>query len=417
MADRPKPTRSARSRQSSRTRARPDANLRERPASDPELYRDQLEAQNEELRQALRLLEESRDRYAALYDYAPVGYVTLDRYGIIRQMNSVCAGLLGLNQIEAIGQPFNAMVVRSDLPAFNAHLRHAAAHDASFTTELQLKRRSGDAWYAQLITVPMFDAERHAPAFWTVIADITDRKRAERERERLLEEVRAGREQLKTLSAQLIEAHEAERRRLALELHDEIGQALTGLKLMLNLSLRLPPEAAKERLSEAQVVIDQLITLEEELSLELRPSMLDNLGLLPTLLWHFDRFTRQTNIQVQFKHSRLDRRRFGPAVETAAFRIVQEAMTNVARYAGVEQVSVTMHASDQMLYMTIQDHGVGFDLAPALAGNGAVGLSGMRERAFLLGGQLSVESAPGKGTTITAELPCSRGTYDNDRAG
>jgi PAS domain S-box-containing protein len=377
--------------------------LREHSAPDPELYRAQLEAQNEELRQAQSLLEESRDRYAALYDYAPVGYVTLDRHGVIRQINSVCAGLLELDRVEAVGLPFSAMVVRSDLVAFNAHLHRAVARDASVTTELRLKRRSGETWHAQLITVPVSDAGRETTAFWTVITDITERKRAKRERERLLEEVRSGREQLKTLSGQLIEAHEAERRRLALELHDEIGQTLTGLKLMLDMSLRLPPDAARERLGEAQGVIDRLITLEEELSLDLRPSMLDNLGLLPALLWHFDRFTRQTNIHVRFRHNRLDGRRFGSAVETAASRIVQEAMTNVARYAGVDQASVTIHASDKILYITIQDRGVGFD--PALMGSGSIGLSGMRERALLLDGQLSIESAPGQGVTINAELP------------
>ncbi len=402
MAERSKPRRLPRSRKSSRTPARPD------PAPKLELYRDQLEAQNEELRQAQHLLEESRDRYAALYDFAPVGYVTLDRHGIIRQMNSVCASLLELDRVEAIGRPFNAMVVRSDLSAFNAHLRHAAANKASITTELQLKRRSDRAWHAQLITVPMFDADREASVFWTAIIDITERKRVEQERERLLEEVRAGREQLKALSGQLIEAHEAERRRLALELHDEIGQTLTGLKLILDLSAHLPLDESKERLVEAQVVVDQLITLEEELSLELRPSMLDDLGLLPALLWHFDRFTRQTNIQVEFKHNCFDGQRFGPAVETAAFRIVQEAMTNIARYAGVNIVSVTLQAISDRLFVAVQDQGAGFDPAKVLTDSTAVGLSGMRERAILLGGQLDVESAPGQGTTIRAELPWPR---------
>jgi PAS domain S-box-containing protein len=405
MAQRPKPTASTRTEKTSPTPAKLGAKERERLSRQLDLYRDQLEAQNEELRQAQRLLEESRDRYAALYDFAPVGYVTLDRRGVIRQINLACVDLLGLDRAQAVGMTFSSMVDRDDQLAFTAHLRRCEAAGMSVTTELKLKARSGDVWYAQLITAPVYDTDVDATVFWTVVADITERKRVEQERERLLNEVRAGREQLKKLSGQLIQAHEAERRRLALELHDEIGQALTALKLILDLAYRLPPEESSQKLQEAQTVVDQLVSLEEELSLGLRPSMLDDLGLLPTLLWHFERFTRQTKILVQFKHNLSEGQRFGSAVETAAFRIVQEAMTNVARHADVNQVMVMAFTSASMLFITIQDQGNGFEPAAVPTNSGAMGLSGMRERALLLGGRLFVESAPGAGATISAELP------------
>jgi signal transduction histidine kinase len=221
----------------------------------------------------------------------------------------------------------------------------------------------------------------------------------------LFEQVRAGRERLQTLSRQLIEVQEAERHHIACELHDEVGQALTGLKLLLGMSTRLPADEVTASLGEAQALANDLMARVRDLSLDLRPSMLDDLGLLPALLWHFDRYTAQTHVRVMFKHSGLERRRFAPQVETAAYRIVQEALTNVARHAGVSEVTVRLWADQATLGVQIEDQGTGFDPEAVLAAGATTGLAGMRERAVLLGGQLTVESAPGTGTCVTAELP------------
>jgi PAS domain S-box-containing protein len=239
----------------------------------------------------------------------------------------------------------------------------------------------------------------------------------------LFEQVRAGREHLQALSRQLLEVQEAERRHIARELHDEVGQALTGLKLLLDMSTRLPtdegsvgrplPNGARklhdprklDDLREAQAMVNELMALVRDLSLDLRPAMLDDLGLLPTLLWHFERYSTQTHVRVTFKHSGLEGRRFRPEVETAAYRIVQEALTNVARHAGVSEVWVRSWADQETLGVQIQDQGSGFEPEAALAAGATTGLAGMRERAVWSGGQLTVESAPGAGTCVTAELP------------
>jgi PAS domain S-box-containing protein len=221
----------------------------------------------------------------------------------------------------------------------------------------------------------------------------------------LFEQVRAGREHLQALSRQLLEVQEAERRHIARELHDEVGQALTGLKLLLDMSTRLPPDEATASLGEAQAMVNELMTLVRDLSLDLRPAMLDDLGLLPTLLWHFERYTAQTHVGVTFTHTGLEGRRFTPEVETAAYRIVQEALTNVARHASVDQVAVRFWADQDTLGVQIEDRGTGFDPEAALAARATTGLAGMHERAVLLGGQLTVESAPGAGACVTAELP------------
>jgi PAS domain S-box-containing protein len=227
------------------------------------------------------------------------------------------------------------------------------------------------------------------------------------ENARLFEQVRTGHEQLQTLSRRLVETQEIERRHLVRELHDEIGQALTGLKLALEMSARLSADAVRDNLDKAQALINELIVRVRDLSLDLRPAMLDDLGLLPALLWHLERYTAQTNVRVTFKHAGLTDRRYPPEVETAAYRVVQEALTNVARHAGVSEATVRLWADQEMLNVQVEDRGAGFDAEAALAAGTTRGLIGMRERVGLLGGQLTVEPVPGEGTCLTAELPLS----------
>ncbi len=141
-----------------------------------------------------------------------------------------------------------------------------------------------------------------------------------------------------------------------------------------------------------------------ELSLNLRPAMLDDLGLLPALLWYMERYTARTGIQVAFGHEGLGER-LPPDVETAAYRIVQEALTNVARHAGVRTVMVRLRHDQGALSVQVEDSGIGFEPATVLAERASSGLCGMRERAELLGGRLTVESTPGAGTRLWAHLP------------
>jgi PAS domain S-box-containing protein len=228
------------------------------------------------------------------------------------------------------------------------------------------------------------------------------------EQERLLEEVRAGRERLQLLSHRLVEVQEAERRHIARELHDAVGQLLTGLKLTLEMSVELPNDEIRSSLAEPLALVNELITRVRELSLELRPAMLDDLGLLPTLSWHFERYMAQTKLDVRLKHAGVEGQRFDPATETAAYRIIQEALTNVARYADPARVTVQLWVEQQHLCVQIADDGGGFDLAAVQAAGRTSGLSGMAERAALLGGELSIASEPGAGTRVTARLPLTR---------
>jgi len=224
------------------------------------------------------------------------------------------------------------------------------------------------------------------------------------ERKRTEEKLQRYAERLQVLSNRLMEVQEAERRHIAQELHDEIGQSLTGIKLALDMMIKLPSDNMDSCLNEVQKMVQELLRRVRSISLDLRPSMLDDLGLLPALLWHFDRFTTQTNIRVKFRHDGLNIR-FRPEVETAAYRIAQEALTNVARHACINNVEVFFKADREKLIVRIEDKGAGFDYASAKASGDSAGLKGMNERLSMLGGKMTIDSSPGAGTKLTATIP------------
>jgi signal transduction histidine kinase len=229
---------------------------------------------------------------------------------------------------------------------------------------------------------------------------------------RLRQEVHAGHAQLRELSQRLLTVQETDRRHLARELHDEIGQVLTGLKLTLEMTDWLPFREASTKLTRAESIVDDLIKRIRGLSLDLRPSMLDDLGLLPTLIWYVQRYSATTGVHVEFRHNGLQSRRFASQVETAAYRIIQEALTNIARHAKITQASVNVWCISDSLFLEIQDEGAGFDPEAAQAHGNTNGLTGMRERAILLSGELSIDSSPGAGTCVTAQLPLA--SFDGD---
>jgi PAS domain S-box-containing protein len=223
----------------------------------------------------------------------------------------------------------------------------------------------------------------------------------------LFEQVRRGREHQKALTTRLVEIQEIERRHIARELHDQIGQVLTGLQFMLESLKTTSGEAQLVRIGETQETIIGLIEQIREMSLNLRPSMLDDLGLLPTLAWHFERYTKQTGIKVSFNSAGISER-LNPEVETTVYRIVQEALTNIARHAQVTEALVRLVVRKNILGIEIIDHGVGFEPSFELSKTSTAGLAGMRERANLLGGDLVIKSVPRQGTKVMAMLPLER---------
>jgi len=230
----------------------------------------------------------------------------------------------------------------------------------------------------------------------------------------MFHQLEEARQRLQEMSRKMIDVQDGERRTLAMELHDEVGQMLTTLGLRLEQVERraqtfprgLGLELAEE-VNAARQQVGEVLQQVREMSQRLRPAMLDDYGLTPALLAHFERFSAATNIQVDFRHSGLYDR-FPSTIEIAVFRMVQECLTNVARYAGVQEVSVRLLAEEDLLVAQVRDQGVGFDPSQRLSDHTSSGLSGMVERITLCGGKLTIESVPGQGACLTAEFPLER---------
>ena len=227
----------------------------------------------------------------------------------------------------------------------------------------------------------------------------------------LFEQVHDGCGRLQFLSRRIVEVQEDERRHLARELHDEIGQSLTGVKLSLEMIARFVPDSVKGSLLKVEVMVDNLLAQVRVISLNLRPAMLDDLGLLPALLWHFENYANLTGVRVDFKHKGLGRR-FRTGVETAAYRIIQEALTNVARHARVQEAIVLVWIDGASLCLQIEDRGGGFEPTSLGTAQASGGIVGMRERATSLGGKFRIESSPEDGTVIFVILPLDEGVEE-----
>jgi signal transduction histidine kinase len=246
------------------------------------------------------------------------------------------------------------------------------------------------------------------PEYLEIARDVAAQLGVAMQNLRLFEQVRVGRERLQRLSLQLVQTQESERRQIARELHDEIGQSLTAVQLNLQVLLGITDlRELPTRLEDSLALIDRVLQQVRALSLDLRPSMLDDLGLVPALRWYLNRQAERAGFSVEL-HTDQTAERFAPDVETTCFRIAQEALNNIVRYAQAKYVVVELHQRDKVLHLTISDDGVGFDVAAALqraATGRSLGLVSMQERAVLLGGMIQFDSAPDRGTTIFVRLP------------
>jgi signal transduction histidine kinase len=214
---------------------------------------------------------------------------------------------------------------------------------------------------------------------------------------------RKAEEQLRALSKRLIEVQEEERRSIARELHDQVGQYLTITKLMLDRATKATPETVTPLLIEITAQVVEVLQQVRNMSLNLRPSMLDDLGLVPALKWLFERLEKQSGLNINFEHNMTDNR-VSPDIDTTIYRIVQEALTNVIRHAGVTSAKVRLWLNEKTISLKVEDNGQGFE-PDRLAARVTTGLSAMQERARLLGGYLRIESVPGAGTRVVAEIP------------
>ena len=249
--------------------------------------------------------------------------------------------------------------------------------------------------------------------------DITEQKRAQEALKAAHEELELrvtertaalseANERLRVLSRRLMEIQELERRAIARDLHDEIGQALTAIKLNLRELRSLPNcEPVEEQIADSLEILGQVLHHIRSLALDLRPSLLDELGLVPALRWYVGRQAERAGWDLHFVAEGVTTRP-SPELEIACFRLTQEALTNVARHSQATKVEICLESGDHELALMIRDNGIGFDPQAIRIGARAgtsIGLSGMEERVRLMGGHFDIDSAPTKGTVIRAHFP------------
>jgi signal transduction histidine kinase len=229
---------------------------------------------------------------------------------------------------------------------------------------------------------------------------------------RLFDEVQHGHQRLQALSHKLIQAQETERRHLARELHDEIGQVLIALQMNLRTASQGRLDAKQRaRLLDSATLIERLIQQVRSLSRELRPPLLDDLGLVPALNWHLDQVATRSALQVKLSTQLADER-LPPDIELSVFRIVQEALTNIVKHADATRVHVDLRHEHEALEVTVIDNGVGFELDAArlrAVGGASLGLINMQERALLANGTIELISAPEAGTCVRAHFKLGAG--------
>jgi PAS domain S-box-containing protein len=366
-----------------------------------------------ERRRVERALRAAEARYRAIFDQADVGIVAvaLDDWSLFSPNPGFCR-MIGYSP-EEVGRLTLAHISHpEDLEAGLDLLRRLAAGEIpSYSLDKRYVRNDGEVVWVTL-TSSLIRKPSGEPDFAVgILQDITARKKAEAERERLHQAVAESRAELEVLSRRLIEAQEVERSHLARELHDEIGPVLTTVNLTLEaVRARAAPDAA-DRIDESRRVVDRAIEQVRGLSLDLRPASLDLLGLEPALRAYLTRQAAHGGLALAFTSS-LGDERLPPTLETVCFRVVQEATTNVLRHARATWLDVDLHRTDAEVRLTIRDDGAGFEISGVrervLRGEG-FGLVGMRERVQLFGGRIDVESAPGGGTTITIHLPVAGG--------
>lgn len=254
-------------------------------------------------------------------------------------------------------------------------------------------RKDGSRFPVELAVGPLLDAAGQPIGYVGIASDITHRRKAE-------VALAAERDRNQSLARRLLEAQETERRQIARDLHDELGQILTALKI--NLQTRQP--AAGGTLGPSVALADRALQQTRSLSLALRPPLLDDLGLVPALRWLVDHQAQQTGCRITLETSaRPDRP--APAIETACFRVAQESITNALRHGRADVITVELRLDGDTLQLTVRDNGPGFDLTAArtraLRG-GSLGILGMEERAILAGGRVAWDTAPGRGTSVHA---------------
>ena len=352
-----------------------------------------LLAQIEERRRAEAKLLSSEARFRAIVETSPVPLCIASMPGgQLLYTNGPLQQLFGLDLLNAAA---NIVDFYADPLERDSLVEHLTREGSFHNSEIQFRRPDGSVFWA--MATARVATYNEAPAIYVGFNDITERKRIE---QALFE----SREQLRELSAYMEAIREEERKRIAMEIHDELGQLLTALKMdvsLLKMRLSGDPDAAKKT-DDMRELVETTIWMVRNVASHLRPAAL-NFGIVSALEWLVEDFSRRNNIPCQFRINGSEPV-LPDAHATAVFRIVQASLTNVARHARATRADVTLTRSATGLDLHVSDDGCGFDQDLGRKSD-SYGVLGMRERARLIGASLLIDSSPGTGTSVSIHIP------------
>lgn len=352
-----------------------------------EVHQRELEMQNEELRRTQLELAAARDVYMDLYDFAPVGYFTLDRQGLITGVNLTGAALLGEERTSLLGRPFARSIAPADAQRWQRHLLGARQSD-SRQIELDLQRHSGEPFHGQLDCMQVASPGA-PPSVRVTLTDITQHKLSETHQR---------------IAGSAVDAHEAERRRVALELHEDLGQRLSALKMELaSFDATADPQARKGRVAAMLDTLDGAVATVRRIVTDLRPLMLDELGLHAAIDWLARDTARRSGLKVNL-HLGPDNPPLDERASVAMYRMAQEALAHMTRHTRSRVVNIQLEQRAGALMLSVQGHSAEQHSASAFDADSDATLA-LRDGAHMLGGKLEFDASPAHGPRITMRLP------------
>jgi PAS domain S-box-containing protein len=374
-----------------------------------------LQATNQALREEIaerQQAEELLRRWAHIFEHADWGIATVHQ-DILVMVNPTYAKMHGYTAEELVGHPVAEIFAPESRPGLAEQIR-LAYEKGHHIFESKHMRKDGSIFPVLIDTTVIRDKAGKVLYRAVNVQDITERKRVE-------QELHESRERLQILSRRLVEVQEDERRAIARELHDRVGQTLAALNINLIIMSGQLLEDSKQRigsrLDDSLHLVAETIALVRNVMTDLRPAVLDDYGLEAALQSYIDEYRSRYGIQVFFNQSDIPLPRLDPGLEMTILRIGQEALTNITRHAQAKQVNVSLQLANHAVRLTVQDDGVGMESLQGISHPRSHGLKIMRERAQAFGGSVNIESAPGKGTKVEARIPVENGNQDKVREG
>ncbi len=385
-----------------------------------QVHQIELEMQNAELLAAREAAEAALEKYIDLYDFAPVGYFSLDEQGRIVEVNLTGATLLGVERSRLLSRPLRRSLAPASQPVFLAFLEKVFAGTERQVCEVAILKAAGAEVWANIYGASASSGSTSRKGCRLMVSDITVLKQAV-ETARRAEALTATNRELRQLSQGIMQAQEEERKRISRELHDEITQTLVGITVHLSALAkvaRINPGDLKKKIRSTQQLVEKSVNIVHRFARELRPSLLDDLGLIATLRSLMKEVARQAGVHVRFAaFSGVDE--LDGVTRTVIYRVIQSALANITQHAQASRVDVSIRKLPDGVRLEITDDGKSFDVERVMLdkSNKRLGLIGMRERLAMINGQFSVVSAPGEGTTIRAQIPIMEGISDTPAPG